>query len=584
MTELVYGGEPELTSDNEQGLDDYLRAIARRRKLLIGTFLGIVVVAVATAFLWPTRYESAATILIEQQEIPQEMVRSTITSYADQRVQIISQQVMTTANLLSIINKYDLYPRLVRSRAREVVLAEMRDDISMNMISAEVVDPRSGRPTEATIAFTLGYRGATPDLALKVANELTTLFLDKNIESRNQQVSETASFLENEASRLSREIQTLEAALSQFKAENLEQLPELAELNMNLMDRTEREMTEVDRQLRSLAERRIYLEAELAKLARSGATSAYTSSGERVYSTADRLKFLETELASLESGYSDEHPDVVRIRREVSALKTRLSRRDDSADVPVLLEDLVAEREQLLERYTSEHPSVREVERRIAAFDEGALDDSLGDPAVTQLRAQLAAANAEEQSLNELKIELAARVRDFERKLARTPVIEKDYYALARDLDNARAKYSEIRAREMEARLAANMESDRKGERLTLIEPPLPPEKPVSPNRPLIITFGVFAALVLAAAAVGVAEALDKTIRGRNALERVTQLNTLGIIPPIMTATDHRRDTRRKLTLVASAAGAVVVGVIAVHFLFMPLDVLWYSVMRRLAI
>ena len=136
----------------------------------------------------------------------------------------------------------------------------------------------------------------------------------------------------------------------------------------------------------------------------------------------------------------------------------------------------------------------------------------------------------------------------------------------------------------MEARLAANMETDRKGERLTLIEPPLPPEKPVSPNRPLIITFGVFAALVLGAAAVGIAEALDKTIRSRTALERVTQLSTLGIIPPIVTATDQRRDTRRKLALVATASGAVVIGVIAVHFLFMPLDVLWYSVMRRLAI
>ena len=359
MTELVYSNDAELATDSELGLEDYLRAIVRRRWLLLATFLTVVIIAVATAFLWPTRYQSTATILIEQQEIPQEMVRSTITSYADQRVQIISQQVMTTANLLGIIRKYDLYPRLVKTRAREVVLGEMREDISMNMISAEVVDPRSGRPTEATIAFTLGYRGASPDLALKVANELTTLFLDKNIESRAQQVSETASFLENEAQRLSREIETLESKLSAFKAENVDQLPELAELNMNLMDRTERELTEVDRQLRSLAERRIYLEAELAKLARSGATSAFTSAGERIYSAGDRLKFLETELASIESSYSDEHPDVVRVRREISSLKTRLARRGNDESVPMALEDLLATREQLLERYTSEHPEVR---------------------------------------------------------------------------------------------------------------------------------------------------------------------------------------------------------------------------------
>src|SRR6202035_2834296 len=110
----------------------------RRRR----TFVTVVVVsALATvlfAALLPSTYRSTATILIEQQEIPQELVRSVITSFADQRVQVISQRVMTTQNLLSLVDRYNLYPDIRQKQPREVLLEKMRDDIGMHMISADV--------------------------------------------------------------------------------------------------------------------------------------------------------------------------------------------------------------------------------------------------------------------------------------------------------------------------------------------------------------------------------------------------------------------------------------------------------------
>ena len=100
----------------------------RARPVLLALALALVTVLLITT-LWPPTYLSTGTILIEQQEVPTDLVRSTISSYADQRIQVISQRVMTTANLLQIIQKYDLYPAERRKKGRESIIQMMREDI-----------------------------------------------------------------------------------------------------------------------------------------------------------------------------------------------------------------------------------------------------------------------------------------------------------------------------------------------------------------------------------------------------------------------------------------------------------------------
>jgi succinoglycan biosynthesis transport protein ExoP len=117
-------------------------AVRRRRWPALWVSLTVLLLAVAGAVFWPATYRSTGTILIEQQELPADLVQSTITSYADQRIQVISQRVMTTDNLLRIIDRYDLYPKLRKNEPREVLLAKMRKDINFQMISADVMDPR----------------------------------------------------------------------------------------------------------------------------------------------------------------------------------------------------------------------------------------------------------------------------------------------------------------------------------------------------------------------------------------------------------------------------------------------------------
>ena len=568
--------------EQEKNLRDYWLAFRRRRLLAATVAAGVMVIVIAIVMLWPPKYQSSATILIEQQEIPQDLVRSTITSYADQRIQVLSQQVMTTSTLLDIISRYGLYEDMVRTSPREEVLEEMRDDTRMQMISAEVVDPRSGRPTSATIAFTLSYLGRTPDQALKVTNELTNRFLEKNVESRTETASQTLEFLEGEAERMADEIRDYESRLSTFKADNVGRLPEQNQLNLSLLDRTERDLSDLDRQLRAVNERRIFLEAEVARQAAGG--SIYSESGERIYSPADRLKYLRAQLATFESLYSDRHPDVTRTRREIASLEAAGVGNSDTSEELNLLASLQAERNALAARLSASHPDVRDLDRQIAAqqvrADGGAFEND--DPGYRQLQAQLAAAVAELQSLEAQRGQMLARVGDYQSRLATTPVIEKDYVALQIELENARAKYRDVRNREMEARLSQNMEADRRGERFTIIEPPLPAEQPASPDRPLLIGLGLVLALGAGVLAIVLAEGLDNTVHDRAAVERLTALPTIGLIPNIKTVRDR---SRLRWQLIGSVSAIFVAGcalLVLVHLFFMPLDVLWYASLRRL--
>jgi len=201
-------------------IKDYLKIIKRRSKFLFIPFVVISILSIVLSVVLPSVYRSMSTILIEEQEIPSDLVRSTVTTFADQRIQVISQRIMTRANLMEIIKKFDLYPKERKSKSEERILEKMRESIKVEPISADVIDPRNGSPTRATIAFTLTFDDNNPALAQKVANELTSLFLKENIKSRTESAENAALFLTEESRRLKDKIQQLQAQLAAFKEKN----------------------------------------------------------------------------------------------------------------------------------------------------------------------------------------------------------------------------------------------------------------------------------------------------------------------------------------------------------------------------
>ena len=572
----------------EKDTKDYFDGILRNKWWMFGASTIVLAFALTIAFALPPVFKSSATILIEQQEIPQEFVRTTVTGFADQRIQIISQRAMTRQNLLSIIEKYNLYAEDRIKDPIEEIVAVMREDIDVDMVSAQMVDPRSGRPTVATIAFTVAYKNDSPVLAQKVANELVSLYLSENIKARRKMASQTLDFLSDESSKLAVRIADLENKLAEFKKINRNKLPELVGLNTTMLDRTEGDLIDVERDQQQLKERRMLLETQLSMM------NPYSLGDERDMDPRKMLQSLQTQFISNAALYADDHPDMTRLRKQIAALETQVG---DTRNVTSLVyKKKLLQQELKLKRqdYTLDHPDIKAIKKNIKSIDvalENSHDEAqtsgstdADNPLYLRVSTQLLSIDEESKRLDERARDLRMKLVLYEQRLTDTPDVEKEYRTLVRDYDNAWSKYQELKSKQMEAKLAESLEQERKGERFTLIEPPMQPIRPDSPNRIMILIAGALFSILIGLAIAFIRDALDGRIYGSRQVEKLLEMAPLGVIPMIETRRDKvRRYTVRSITVLGILGGfsALLVGV---NEFYKPLDVVWFVAMRRLDI
>ncbi|MGQ0811927.1 MAG: GumC family protein [Nitrospiraceae bacterium] len=582
----------ESLAPTDKDLRDLLGILHRRKiPMLIGAGI-ILSFAVTVAFMLPAVYRSTATILIEEQEIPPDLVRSAITTYADQRIETIKQQVMTRSTLWKIVEQYGLYIGLRKRSPTEEILDRFAKDIHIEVINAKVVDKRTQNPTQATIAFTLAYDGESPELSQKVANELTSLFLGENLRTRERHAQETTSFLKQEAQNLGRHIEELEQKIATVKQQAEGALPELTQLNMQLLNQADRELMDIDREIRVQEDRKSYLEGELASIKPN--TPIIAASGERILDSGERLKALRAQYASSASYLSSEHPDIIKMKQEIEALEKETG---SSANVEEVAKRLSGERGNLAslrDRYGNDHPDVIRSRQMIASLEhelrqhaEHPMKTAVvkpENPAFINLQAQLSSTRASLQALKATRVGLKKRGEEYSRRLEKTPQVEPNYLDLTRDRDGSALKYQEIRSRLLEAQVSEGLEIQRKGERFSLIDPPDLPEKPEKPNRLGIVFLGIILAIAGGIGGGAAVETLDHSVRTAEQLSQLTHAFPLAVIPYIPNEADLSRLIKRRTTMRWGSLGIVVVLVLLSHFYWWPLDVVWYSTLRKLGL
>jgi len=568
-------------------IKDYINIVKRRGKFLLIPFVVISILSIVLSVVLPSVYRSIATILIEEQEIPSDLVRSTVTTFADQRIQVISQRIMTRANLIDIIQKFDLYAKERKSKPEERILENMRKSIKVEPISADVVT-KSGSAAKATIAFTLTFDDKTPALAQKVANELTSLFLKENIKSRTESAQNATLFLSEEARRLKDKINETQIQLATFKGKNLNQLPQISQLNQQELTGISSQLLSLDSQERSLHERQFYLEGELAQIDPNA--MATNAAGGRVFDMKDRLKVLESEYPSLQASYSADHPDVIKTKREIDSLRKETGSNTDLNKMNAELTTKKAGLASLLKQYSDKHPDVLKLKKQIATLQQSLVTASNTEqntpllqpdnPAYITLKAQLQSIQAEVESLAYTRNQLAKKSEELRKSLRQAPLVEKEYADLIQELDNTNLRYREVSAREMEAQISQQLEVERKGERFTLIDPPQEPLEPISPNRGAILFLGFVFAAAGGFGSVFLAEMLGSTINNEKTIASILGVMPLSSIPYLESKEEKEASTKRRLIIIISTLIAIVLAIIGFHFLVMPLDVFWYKLLR----
>jgi len=530
-----------MAAEYELTLNDYL-SIFRRRAVHMGVVFAVILgVALAVAVGIPPVFQSTGTILVESQQIPTDFVQSSGNTLADERIEVIKQRVMTRENLLRIIDKYKFFGDGGGSLTSTEKIDEMRNQIVIELLSANVKNNRKG---QATIAFKLSFQHRNPQIAYRVANELVTLFLDENVKSRTKRASETTEFLTQEADKLKVELENLENQLAAYKQRHGNALPEHMQLRMNMAARTESEIKEVERDHKAAQEELRFLEVELSA-AKAGLASraASASNASAAPNPAQELSNLKTEYAKLLSVYKEAHPDVRALKRKIEALESV-----GPAPVPVNADKTYSE-------------SVN-------------LD-------IARVQAKIAAANSRINSLAAQSRSLRAKLGEYENEIIRTPQVERGLITLMRDHENAQKKYEEIRAKQMSAQITENLEQENKAERFSLLEPPLMPDTPIKPDRMKIMLVGLFMAMGGSGGMAFLLESMNQRIRGAGALALMMRQRPLVSIPYITTHHETARRRRRLWITGIAVVLAMLVSAALVHYLYTPLDFLMLKLAAR---
>jgi polysaccharide chain length determinant protein (PEP-CTERM system associated) len=512
---------------------DILPIIKRRKAALIIPAVTIMSICLVLAFYLPSYYRSSATILIEEQEIPQDFVMATVTSFAEQRLEMIKQRIMSHTNLLELINKHELYSDLRSKKTTEEIVDTMRENIQVNTISAEIMDRRTGRATAAMIAFQLTYEGKDPRKVMVTTNALSSLFLEENLKERTRKTEETTQFLEDEMNKVKVVLTELHGKISVFKEKNMIKLPEFMNVNVQLIESTEKNQDQLNEQLKILAEKEKYFITQLSMLS----PEVEFNSDQR------RLEELKVHLVALKSRFSDEYPDVINTKSEIQKLTKQLESVKTSSDS------------------RRRHPD---------------------NPAYITITSQLSGLRSEIDSVKRQILEAKRKKSGYESRIESSAQIEGEYKALLSEQANMDSKLNDLTQKHMEAKVASGLEKDQKGERFTLIDPPRLPEKPFKPNRIVIIVIGFVLSMGISIGIVAVLEFLNDSIYKPSALVKATKIPVLGEISVIRNKHDLERIRSRRQALAMGAVIAPVVVLLVFHFLIMDLNVFWAKLLRKL--
>jgi uncharacterized protein involved in exopolysaccharide biosynthesis len=209
--------------DEVEGLDRshmlrpafYWELVQRRWLFFVIPFVIIASGGLAVAKLWPAVYLSEGKILVESQQIPTELVRPTVTSAAQERIQVIEQRTTTRDNLIAIADKFDLFPEKRRFMSVSDIVELMKKSTKITPVDTQLDFKQTSR--NPTIVFSVGFEYADPQAAARVANELMTRILNEDLRDRTSRASDTTKFLAREVQKLQVDSDALDARITQIK-------------------------------------------------------------------------------------------------------------------------------------------------------------------------------------------------------------------------------------------------------------------------------------------------------------------------------------------------------------------------------
>jgi len=469
-----------------------------RRRIWIAIVLFCVILTAGVSFLLflPNLYTAKAVLLVEGQSIPSDFVRQTVTMGVERRLQSISQDLLSRSRLEKLAEEFGLYRDLKQKGASgDDIAGAMRRDITIRNTSRGGTVGGTGG---GTMAFEVSYTSPNPEGAMRVANKLASDYIEENMKIREQLSFGTTGFLQQQLDEARQRLEKYEQQVTLYKRQHLGELPEQLDSNLRTLDILQKQMGTISENLAKARERYgILVQRADVGVALTLNPLSTSTLGEK---SPQSLASLQAQLAELKVRFSDKHPDVILMKKAITAL---------------------------------------EEERKQTQDDPSGLVPSSSVERVSPAQLEQAEVSAEIRRLTTDLGQVNQDLVTYKQRVENTAKREQELFTITRDYENTRDLYKSLLKRYEEASMANDMEKEQRSERFRLIEQAVYPQEPSAPLRPRFFLFTLVLSLGAAVGGVLLREIQDSSFHRVDDLKKFVKIPVLVSINRIVTARDR---------------------------------------------
>ena len=477
---------------------DYMAVVNRRKWWFIVPLVLCLALGAAVLAIWPKKYLSRAAIAVQSPNVTSDLLRGVSSMDPIERQRAIQQQLLSPALLDRVIAEEQISP----GKNRDQVASSLRENLAKNIEVPPTIG-LNGRPdpTRGIEMFYLGVTDAAPERAQRLANRVAQDFVDENLKSQSTRAENSADMLQREVTDSQAKISDLENKLRGKKQAYIGRLPDQVPANVQMVNGARSQFDSLSLQIRAQVDQLTLLEGQLDAMRQGTGAAGMTSSALAASQAAQKhLDDLEAQMASDRAlGYTDKHPDIIRLQQELKGAK---------ADLQASKVQAPANRDEVL----NADPLYRQKlnERDVAK--------------VHLKELQAAAANAQSQ------------IGAYQSRVEAAPLVEQELTSLTRDYDMEKTRYTDLTTRLQNARMAENLAKEQGGERFSILYPANYPDSPVEPQALKVMGIALVLGLALGAGAALGREFLDRAVYDTRALQNEFEVPVLGEIPRITAA------------------------------------------------